>query len=235
MIYNKVTAVIDMLDKMIGNKDDYEAIGKMLEASYPNLKKDLLLSDIKNCTSCGLYACNHVPFEGPISSDIMFIGEAPGEEDEQKGSPFSGKSGQILNSMLKAAEENIHERWNRKNIYLTNVVKCRPKDNKGSNRKPSVEEMASCRPILFKEVELVKPKVIVCLGSIAASTMIHPDFNILEDHGKWFGSEKQDHKMIAIHHPNFVLHQGIGTEMGKERKREMWADLIKINEYLDTK
>lgn len=124
MIYNQITSIIDTLEKMLKNEDKHELIVNFLNISYPEIKKNLLINDIKSCVNCGLYPCNHVPFEGPISTDIMMIGEAPGEQEELQGKPFVGPAGQILDAMLTTAEEKIDPRWHRDSIFITNTVKC---------------------------------------------------------------------------------------------------------------
>lgn len=232
MIYDKIVPMMDMVQKMVTNKDDHEMISKFIDSSYPKMKEKLLISDIQNCTACTLYPTNHVPFEGSFDAEIMLIGEGPGEEEEKLGKPFVGPSGKLLDAMLEAATENINRRWNRDNLFITNVIKCRAHDN-GKNRKPSVNEIASCSPILNKEIELVRPKLILCLGTTAASYVIHPDFKIMQEHGKLFENKDLGYKAMAVYHPSFVLHQGVSTPMGKERKREMWADLMNADKVFN--
>lgn len=231
MVYNQVTTFMDTFQKMLKNGDDHKLMLNLFDISYPEVKKILLSHDIKECSSCSLYPCNHTPFEGDIHADIMIIGEAPGEHEEQQGRPFVGPSGQLLDAMLNAAVEKINPRWARENLFITNVIKCRPVDGTDKNRKPTIQEIVICKKFLDKEIELVKPKVIICAGTTAASTIIHPQFKVTEEHGNFFGDNM---KMIAIYHPSYLLYQGLGTPESNQAKIDMWNDIIKINEYLDS-
>jgi DNA polymerase len=160
----------------------------------------------------------------------MFVGEAPGEQEEKQGIPFVGPAGEILDHMLAAACEKIDPRWERNQVYITNTIKCRPVDGK-SNRQPELKEIAACKSILDREIALVNPKVIICVGAVAASTLIHPGFKISQEHGKIFGDKI---KYMAIYHPSYILRTGENTDAGIALKLEVWEDLIEINKYLDT-
>lgn len=229
MIYNRTATFVDTVIKMLMNQDEYSKILKFIDTTYPEIKRDILKNDILTCTGCDLFVCNHTPFTGNINSEIMFVGEAPGEQEERQGIPFVGPAGQLFNNMLAAAAEKIHPRWARDNVYITNTVKCRP-TNGNKNRQPSVKEIASCRHFLDKEIQLVKPKIIICVGSVAAETLIHPNFKITEEHGKIFGD---DIKLMAIYHPSYILHKGENTPQGVELKVQMWEDIKKANDYLE--
>ena len=232
MIYNQITSVMDTIEQMVRNEDKHDLIMNFLNISYPEIKKNLLINDIKSCSNCSLYPCNHVPCEGTINTDIMMIGEAPGEQETIQGRPFIGPAGQILEAMLTSAAEKINGRWHRDGIFLTNTVKCHPTEN-GKNRAPNDKEIAACRPFLTKEIEIVKPKIIICVGNVAANTLIHPNFKVGEEHGKIF-SYNNDTKLMAIYHPSYVLHKGPTTAEGKQAKIDMWNDLKIANDYLDS-
>ena len=155
-----------------------------------------LVSEIHACQSCPLYqSCTRkVPGSGPIPADIMFVGEAPGEMEDLQGIPFVGPAGQLMNRAIEAVG------WKREEIYITNVIKCRPP----KNRTPQVEEIAKCHRFILREIELVKPKVLICWGSTAAKTLIHPDFKMAEDHGKRFSSP-DGYEMFGVYHPAYLL------------------------------
>lgn len=173
------------------------------------------------CNSCELHdKCgNKVPGSGPMPAEIMFIGEAPGAVEDQCGIPFSGPAGQLLNKIIESIG------WKREEIYITNVLKCRTDE---SNRNPTKAEIATCYQHLKKEIELVNPRVIVCWGSIAANTLIHPDFKITHEHGAWF--EKEDGKrLIAMFHPAYLLRLNGKQEL--DAKTKVWEAIQKVNRY----
>ena len=228
-VSNAVAPILDMVRKMLQNNDPHEKILSFLDSSLPNVYSALLRDEILSCKACGLHECNHTPFIGNIYSEIMMVGEAPGEQEEKQGEPFVGPAGELFTRMLTAAAEKINPRWARDNVYITNTIKCRPKDGK-SNRQPELREIAACKSILDREISIVKPKVIICVGAVAANTLIHPNFKITEEHGHMFGDKT---KLVAIYHPSYVLHRGEDTEEGIKLKNEMWEDLIAINDYLE--
>ncbi len=228
MLYNTFDPILQMIKGMVKNQESPEKIMSFIDSIYPKLYKDLIKEDIKACQSCNIYKNGKSSFDGPINADIMFIGEAPGEEEVKSGEPFIGSAGQLLDKMLLAASEKINPRWNRDNIYITNVIKCRPMGEE-RNRKPNMQEIANCKCFLDKEINIVNPKIIVCLGSTAAEVIIHPDFKITDEHGIFFGNSP---KIIAIYHPSFILHAGENTEKGKQLKKQVWEDLIKINKEI---
>jgi len=180
-----------------------------------------LRQEIMQCASCPLHqSCTQrVPGVGPLSADIMMVGESPGEQEDLQGKPFVGPAGQLLNKALEAIG------WNRNDVYITNVLKCRPPNN----RTPLVSEVASCYRHLQKEIELVKPKVIICVGAVAANTLIHPDFRITQEHGVWF--ENRGIRMIAIYHPSYLLRLGEGTPQQVQAKWEVFHALEKVKAY----
>lgn len=225
-----VISTLDMVKKMLQNNDPAEKVLAFLDNALPSIFSTVLKQDIVECKECNLHECNHTLSVGDIHSEIMMVGEAPGENEEKQGIPFVGKSGELLTRMLDSAAEKIDPRWDRENIYITNTIKCRPKEG-DSNRQPSMREIAACKPILDREIALVNPKVIICVGALAASTLIHPDFKITQEHGKIFGDKR---KLIAIYHPSYILRKGEETEEGIDFKIDMWNDLITVNEYLDS-
>ena len=149
----------------------------------------------KHCTNCELAQSrtNVVFGVGPKDADIMFIGEGPGEQEDLKGQPFVGAAGKLLDDMLSIIDVN------RNNCYIANIVKCRPP----MNRDPSDEEQNACFAYLQKQIELVNPSIIVCLGRIAAKRLIDPEYRITREHGKWIC--RNGIWMTAIYHPSALL------------------------------
>lgn len=225
--------IFDTIYKMLQNNEPHKKIISFMDSTLFEVRIENIKKEIMSCQKCKLHECRHTPFTGNIRSDIIFVGEAPGTQEEKEGEPFVGPAGQLFNKMLASAEKNIHPRWKRENVYITNVVKCIPRNNTESNRftrQPEIEEIAKCKEILDKEIELIKPKIVVCVGAVAANTLIHPTFKISQEHGKLFGDEM---KFVAIYHPSYILRRGEDTDEGIELKTEIWEDLIVINKYLE--
>ena len=143
------------------------------------------------------------------------MGEAPGEQEDLSGTPFVGRAGQLLDKYLYAVDIA------RKDVYIANILKCRPP----KNRDPLPAEEEACIDYLREQVRLIKPKIIVCLGRIAAMKLIKPDFKISKEHGIWF--EKGNFVMTAVYHPAALLRD-------PRRKEEMLADMQEIKKKLDS-
>ena len=156
---------------------------------------DKLQRECRSCRDCPLSQGRHnVVFGvGDPESELMFIGEGPGEQEDLKGEPFVGPAGRLLDDMLEMID------LDRSRIYIANVVKCRPPNN----RDPLNEEQAACRHWLDAQRDLIRPKLIVCLGRIAAMAVIKPDFRITREHGQWFDIESD--RAMAIYHPSALL------------------------------
>lgn len=155
-----------------------------------------LPAEAAGCLRCALGESRHslVFGEGNSQAEIMLVGEAPGAKEDESGRPFVGPAGRILNKILE--EVGIR----REDVYITGVVKCRPPQN----RLPKREEVAACVPFLAKQIEILQPKIIVCLGSLAAKTIIDPKTKISEVRGKWV--EKNGRKIMPTYHPASVFH-----------------------------
>lgn len=218
-----------MIRKMLENNEPSEKILAFLDSTEPGMQSGILRQAIQLCKGCGLHECNHTPFTGNVRSELMFVGEAPGEQEEKSGEPFVGPAGELFTRMLTAAGNKINPRWSRDNIYITNTIKCRPIDGK-SNRQPELKEIASCKPILDKEIAIVSPKMVICVGAVAANTLIHPNFKISEEHGKIFGDGM---KLMAIYHPSYILRKGEESDEGVKLKTEVWEDIVAANAYLE--
>ena len=168
-----------------------------------------------HCTKCGLCETrNNVVFGvGPRNADVMFIGEGPGEQEDLKGEPFVGAAGMLLDDMLSIID------LSRENCYIANIVKCRPP----RNRDPLETEQDACIYYLRNQVALVKPKIIVCLGRIAAKRLIREDYRITREHGQWV--EKNGIWMTAIYHPSALLRD-------PTKRPETFDDLLSLREKI---
>ena len=148
-----------------------------------------------SCTGCGLCETRHnVVFGvGKRDTDLLFVGEGPGEQEDLQGEPFVGPAGKLLDDMLSILD------LDRTNCYIANIVKCRPP----RNRDPLETEQEACIGYLRNQVALIRPKIIVCLGRIAAKKLIDPDFRITRQHGQWF--KRGEFWMMATYHPSALL------------------------------
>ncbi len=164
-----------------------------------------------NCRACGLCETrtNVVFGVGDPNAEVLFVGEAPGEREDALGEPFVGKAGQLLDDMLSMIG------LDRSRIYITNSIKCRPPQN----RDPLNTEKDACAPFLQRQLELMQPKIIVCLGRISAMEMIKPDFKITQEHGQFF--EKNGVLMTAIYHPAALLRD-------TDKKPDTFVDLKRL-------
>ena len=168
-----------------------------------------------SCQSCGLCRNRHnVVFGvGPRDADVMFIGEGPGEQEDLKGEPFVGPAGHLLDDMLSIID------LSRDNCYIANIVKCRPPNN----RDPLDEEQDACIGYLRSQVALIRPKIIVCLGRVAAKRLIHPDYRITKEHGTW--TQKNGIWFSAIYHPSALLRD-------VKKRPETFDDLLALREKI---
>ena len=165
-----------------------------------------------SCQKCALADTRtHVVFGvGPRNAEVMMIGEGPGENEDLQGEPFVGRGGKLLDDMLELVDLD-----RKKNVYIANIVKCRPPQN----RDPLNTEQDACIGYLRNQVALIRPKIIVCLGRIAAMRLIKEDFKISREHGQWF--EKAGVHMTALFHPAAILRD-------PRRRPETFEDLKKV-------
>lgn len=171
----------------------------------------------KSCNKCELCKTrtNVVVGVGNKNADVLFIGEGPGENEDLKGEPFVGRAGQLLDKMLKAVDLD-----RQKNIYIANMVKCRPPQN----RDPKPEEQEQCINWLRNQVKLIRPKIIVCLGRISSSRLIKPDIKITKEHGQFF--EKNGTLMMPMLHPAALLRD-------PRKKPEAFEDFLKLRDKIE--
>lgn len=156
---------------------------------------ETLRSECLQCRACGLAQTRrHVVFGvGAQDAKILLVGEGPGQHEDEQGVPFVGRAGQLLDDMLEIIG------LDRTSVYIANIVKCRPPDN----RDPLNVEKDACVGWLRRQTALLQPKIIVCLGRIAAKIIIKEDFRITAEHGRWF--ERGGVQMTAIYHPSALL------------------------------
>lgn len=170
----------------------------------------------KQCQKCGLCETrtNVVFGVGTPDAEVMFIGEGPGKNEDEQGEPFVGRGGKLLDKMLEAIDLD-----RKKNIYIANIVKCRPP----KNRDPLPEEQTACVDWLRNQFALIRPKIIVCLGRIAAAKIIKPDIKITKEHGIFF--EKGNVLMMATLHPAALLRN-------PNNKPAAFEDYLKLQEKI---
>jgi uracil-DNA glycosylase len=194
------------------------------EMSYPALK-----AAADGCMGCDLYknATQTVFGEGEPGSDILFVGEQPGDEEDLSGHPFVGPSGRLFDKAL--AEAGI----DRDRTYVTNAVKhfkWVPKGQRRLHAKPKTSEVAACLPWLSAEVQIVNPRIIVCLGATAAQALLGKAFRVTKDRGKWLPSSMAE-KTLATVHPSSVL-RARDSESREKQYKEFVADLIVVSAAL---
>lgn len=172
---------------------------------------------INQCTGCELYKSkkHYVPGEGCLNPDILFIGEGPGETEDNFGRPFIGHAGQLLDKMIAKMG------YSRETVFIANIVKCRPPHN----RDPLPEEVEACKPFIVAQVQLLKPKVIVCLGRVAMNNLLGVSFSIVEKRGQPF--EFMGIPVIPTYHPAYILRQKSKEDISKA-KWETWEDMEKV-------
>ena len=172
--------------------------------------------ECEQCQKCELCKTrtNIVFGTGNENARLMFIGEAPGQKEDESGIPFVGAAGKLLNKYLDAVGIR------REDVYIANILKCRPP----KNRDPLPEEEEACIGYLREQVRLIRPKIIVCLGRISAMRLIKPDFKITKEHGEWF--ERGGYLMTAVYHPAALLRD-------PRKKEDMLEDMKRIKQKLD--
>ena len=185
--------------------------GPSLFESFDKVPDDTLLkirTDLGECTRCKLHKTrNKIVFgDGNPKAELVFVGEGPGHDEDMQGLPFVGRAGKLLTQMIEAMG------LQRKDVYICNVVKCRPPEN----RAPEKDEVGECSPFLLRQIDAIAPKVIVCLGSTAAQTVLETNRGISQFRGQWL--EFRGRKLMATYHPAYLLRTPTD-------KRKSWEDL----------
>ena len=190
------------------------ALGPSLFDAADRIADDTLLQireDLGECTRCKLHRHRHtiVFGDGNPKAELVFVGEGPGADEDAQGLPFVGRAGKLLTQMIEAMG------LQRKDVYICNVVKCRPPEN----RTPEEDEIATCSPFLLRQLEVISPKVIVCLGAIAAKTLLKTNRGVSQFRGQWF--DCRGSRLMATYHPAYLLRN-------PNAKGEVWKDLQKV-------
>jgi DNA polymerase len=175
-----------------------------------SLSWDQLASAVGRCTRCELHANRKqtVFGVGHLRADWMIIGEAPGADEDLQGEPFVGRAGQLLNSMLQAIG------FPREQVYIANVLKCRPP----ANRDPKQEEVAACSGYLSRQIDMVNPRIILCVGRIAAQTLLGTETSLKDMRGRIHTLGEKKRPVVVTYHPAYLLRSPI-------EKRNAWQDL----------
>jgi len=218
--------------KAIGN--DYLPVGEHgnTQGPTPNAQKnesmesadsvgqeadlELLREELGDCTRCKLHSSGRTQIVfgvGNPNADLMFVGEGPGRDEDIQGIPFVGRAGKLLTKIIEAMG------LKRDDVYIANVVKCRPPEN----RNPETDEIETCQPFLFKQIEIIKPKVIVCLGTFSAQLLLNTEEKISKLRGQLH--DFRGTKLLPTYHPAFLLRS-------PSMKRPVWEDMLKVIEIL---
>ncbi|HEY1465348.1 MAG TPA: uracil-DNA glycosylase [Terriglobales bacterium] len=205
------------LPVLIADEDSLQASSKPESGvNDPVQALKIIREDIGDCTRCKLskQGRHQIVFGvGNPNADIMFIGEAPGADEDIKGEPFVGRAGQLLTNMIKAMG------LGREEVYIANIIKCRPP----GNRTPERDECETCSPFLMRQIAVVKPKAIVALGAIAAKTLLAINAPMSEFRGHWY--DFRGTKLAVTYHPAFLLRD-------PRQKKETWKDLQMVMKEL---
>jgi uracil-DNA glycosylase len=180
---------------------------------------------VRGCTKCSHLACSRTQTVfgvGNPDADLMFIGEAPGVDEDQQGEPFVGRAGQLLTRILKAMN------FAREDVYIANILKCRPDMPAGSfgNRPPTPEEMQTCRPYLVEQIEIIQPSVLVALGAVAVEGLLGTRAAMRELRGRWHTYNSIP--LMITYHPAYLLRNQAPSE-----KRKVWEDMLQVLERLE--
>ncbi|MHC4094696.1 MAG: uracil-DNA glycosylase [Planctomycetota bacterium] len=175
--------------------------------------------EVRRCCKCGLGSSrtNAVPGEGDPNARIMFVGEAPGADEDAQGRPFVGRAGKLLDKIITACG------LKRSDVFIGNILKCRPPEN----RDPTAEEIISCLPYLQRQIEIIKPEIIVALGAHAARTLLNTNKSIGQMRGQFHeyyaGLGKPPIKLMATYHTAYLL-----RNYSQENRQKVWEDMKKV-------
>ncbi|HWC20633.1 MAG TPA: uracil-DNA glycosylase [Terriglobales bacterium] len=189
---------------------------RSIQEMTPEQALRAIREDLGDCTRCVLHkqGRKQIVFGvGNPRADIMFVGEAPGADEDQQGEPFVGRAGQLLNNMISAMGIR------REDVYIANIIKCRPP----GNRTPEREECETCSPFLMRQIEVVKPRMIVALGAVAAKTLLGVNDAMVNLRGRIY--EFKNTKLAVTYHPAYLLRD-------PRQKKEAWKDLQVVMKHL---
>jgi uracil-DNA glycosylase family 4 len=194
----------------------------------PPYKAELLApirERVRVCTKCEHLACSRTQTVfgvGNPDADLMFVGEAPGMDEDQQGEPFVGRAGQLLTKILRAMG------FAREDVYIANILKCRPDTPTGTfrNRTPTPIEMQTCRPYLVEQIDVIEPKVLVALGAVAVEGLLGTRGTMRELRGRWHAYNGIP--LMITYHPAYLLRNQAPSE-----KRKVWEDMLQVLERLE--
>jgi len=197
-------------------RDEGVDIAKKSQVLTPVSALRLIREDIGDCTRCKLHAQGRKQIVfgvGNPQAELMFVGEGPGADEDEQGEPFVGRAGQLLNKMIEAMG------LKREEVYIANVVKCRPP----GNRTPERDECETCSPFLYRQIDVIKPKAIVALGAVAAKNLLGINDTMGNMRGRWY--DYRGTQLRVTYHPAFLLRD-------PRQKGEAWKDLQEVMKYL---
>jgi DNA polymerase len=223
--------VIAALEKMRETSDRLPRASRIslarLQVVAPN-KADLLApirERVRVCTKCSHLASSRTQTVfgvGNPDAELMFIGEAPGADEDKQGEPFVGRAGQLLTKIIETMG------FTREEVYIANILKCRPDTSPGSfgNRPPTPLEMQTCRPYLVEQIEIIQPKVLVALGAVAVEGLLGTRGTMRELRGRWHSYNGTP--LMITYHPAYLL-----RNQARSEKRKVWEDMLQVLERLD--
>ena len=223
--------VIAALEKIRETSDRLPCASRIalarLQIVVPN-KADLLApirERVRVCTKCPHLACSRTQTVfgvGNPDAELMFIGEAPGADEDKQGEPFVGRAGQLLTRIIETMG------FTRGEVYIANILKCRPDTPSGSfgNRPPTPREMQTCRPYLVEQIDVIEPKVLVALGAVAVEGLLGTRGTMRELRGRWHSYNGTP--LMITYHPAYLLRNQAPSE-----KRKVWEDMLQVLERLE--
>ena len=216
VLINSVKQMVE-LEKLSGAREFYVARGEMKKTAKrtKNLSLGEYENSISSCQRCplGKTRISFVFGAGSPKAPLLFVGEAPGRDEDQQGQPFVGRAGQLLTKIIESIG------LKREDVFIANIIKCRPPQN----RNPLPEEIVACTPYLLKQIELIKPKVICSLGKFSAQTLLQTETPISRLRGKFY--DYHGIKLMPTYHPAYLLRNQSG-------KKDVWEDMKAIAKEL---
>jgi DNA polymerase len=198
-----------------GVSQDRAWITRPVDVVRPEEAVGQIREQLGDCTRCKLHSTrsNIVYGVGDPCAELMFVGEAPGRDEDQQGVPFVGRAGQLLTKIIEAID------LRREDVYIANVIKCRPP----KNRNPEPDEIETCQPYLFAQIDAIQPKVIVALGAFAVKTLLQRDESISKLRGRTF--DYRGAKLIPTFHPAYLFRS-------PDKKADVWEDMKRVRSLL---
>jgi len=210
----RVEKLLDALEERLSYFSQIGAEYIFSQPSSKNSAYDSLKERIIHCQRCPLSKgrTNAVPGEGNLEAELMFVGEAPGRDEDAQGKPFVGRAGQLLTRII------IAMKFNREDVYITNVVKCRPPEN----RTPNKEEIEKCKGYLLEQLDLLKPKVVVALGKVASDFFVPSSLGMTALRGNFY--QYGPLQVMPTFHPSYIVR----NEGNRMIKKMVWEDMKKV-------